>query len=53
MCNTLFCLKVVLESSLYNVALNTIFTGKPVSLELAERFFYAIMKEVISIKNEE
>lgn len=51
MCNTLFCLKGVLESSLYFVVLSTIFTGVSVSLNLAERFFYAIMKKVISIKN--
>lgn len=38
-CNTLFWLKGILESSLYRVALNTIFTGKPVSLDLAESFF--------------
>lgn len=39
LCNTLFWLKGVLEISLYHIALNTIFTGKPVSLDLAERFF--------------
>lgn len=34
--NTLFCLKGVLESSLYYISLNTVFTEKPVSLDLAE-----------------
>lgn len=38
-CNSLFWLKGVLKSNLYHVALNTIFIGKPVLLDLAERFF--------------
>lgn len=37
-CNLLFSLKSVPKSSLYHVVLTTVFTGKHISLDLAEKF---------------